>query len=69
MHGGTRSEGRSSGGSRLLDGTSVMVLVTSQCRSSSKGLLAVGIGTFVRSLSRVNASVSGERAGVAERLM
>jgi len=69
VHGSTRSKGRSGGSRGLLDGTSVVILVTSQGRPACKGLLAVGVWALVRSLSRVDTSMSGKGARVAERLV
>lgn len=43
--------------SSFLDRPSVMVLVPGQGRTAGEGLLAIGVGTLVRSLSGVDAAV------------
>ena len=45
-----------------------MVLVTCESSAARKGLLAVGVWALVRSLSGVDATMSCERARVAEGL-
>ncbi len=42
-----------SGGDRLLNSASVMVLVASKCGAARESLLTVGIWTFVWTLARV----------------
>src|SRR5690349_16222315 len=49
----TRSKGSSCGSSSLLDGASVMVLVTSQGGATRKSLLTVGIWALVGTLARM----------------
>ena len=46
----------------------MLILVPRECSSSGKSLLAIDVRTFVRSLARVDSSVSREGAGVAEGL-
>lgn len=64
----TRGQGSSGGSSSLLDGACMMVLVACQGGATREGFLAVGIGALVGSLSGVNATMSGQRARVTERL-
>lgn len=52
----------------LLNGSGVMVLVARESGTPSEGLLACGVRAFVRSFTRVNATMSGERAGITEGL-
>ena len=65
---GAPSQGFRGGPRRLLDGTGVVVLMPREGRATSKGLLAVGKRTLVRTLSGMNATMSRERAAVAEGL-
>jgi hypothetical protein len=65
---GLSGESGSSSGSSFLNCACVVVLVAGQSRASGKGLLAVGIWALVRTLSRVNATVAGQRTAVAEGL-
>ena len=46
----------------------MMVLMTSQGGTASEGFLAVLERTFVRSLTRVDATMSSERTRIAKRL-
>lgn len=48
-------------GSRLLNGPSMMVLMTGQSCTTSERLLAVCVGAFIGSLSGVNTTVAGKR--------
>lgn len=68
LSGSTRCQSRSRGSSRLLDGSRVVVLVTSERCPSRERLLAICKWAFVGTLARVDASVPRERAGVAEGL-
>jgi hypothetical protein len=52
----------------FLDCPSVVILVSSQSSAARKGLLAVGVWAFVGSLAGVDATVSSQRGGIAERL-
>lgn len=47
----------------------MMVLMSRQRSATGKSLLAVCVWAFIWSFSGVNATVSGKRAGVAERLI
>lgn len=48
-------------GSRLLNGPSMMVLMTGQSCTACERLLAVRVGAFIGSLSGVNTTVAGKR--------
>lgn len=63
-----RREDRRGGRGRLFDGAGVMVLMSRQGCSTGEGFLAIGIRTFVRSLAGMDATMSRQRARVAERL-
>jgi hypothetical protein len=65
---GTRGESSSCSGSGFLNGASVVVLVTRQGSATREGLLAVGVGALVRALSRVDATMAGQRTRVTEGL-
>lgn len=63
--------GRQNGGGRrgcLLDRAGVVILMSCQGRATCKCLLAIGVWAFVRSLAGMDATVSRQRARVAERL-
>lgn len=51
-----------------LDGSGVVVLVTSKSGTASEGLLARGVGALVWPLARVDATVPSERTGITEVL-
>lgn len=53
----------------FLNRAAVVVLVPGKRCPSGKRFLAIGVGTFVRSVARVGASVSRQRAAVAESLL
>lgn len=55
-------------GSSFFNSAGVVVLVPSQGCSSCESLLAVGVRAFVRALARVNATMTGKRRRVTERL-
>lgn len=55
-------------GGRFLDGSRVVVLVAGQGGAAGEGLLAVGVGTFVWSLPRMDATMPCERGRITERL-
>lgn len=61
-------QGLRSGAGSILDCASVVVLVASKCRASRECLLTIGIRTLVRSLTRVNPTMTCQRARVAEGL-
>jgi hypothetical protein len=42
--------------------------MSGECRTSGEGLLAVCVGALVGTLARVNPTVAGKRAAVAEGL-
>ena len=63
-----RGKGRCSCDGRLFHSARMLVLVTSQSSATCKGLLAICEGAFVWSFARVYATMSGQRARIAERL-
>lgn len=62
---GQRLGGLSGG---LLDSTSVVVLVPSEGGTTGESLLACGVRTLVRSLSRMDATMPSKRAGITKGL-
>lgn len=62
---GQRLGGLSGG---LLDSTSVMILVPSEGGTTSESLLACGVWALVRSLSRMDAAMPSQRAGITKGL-
>lgn len=46
-----------------------MILMPRESRAASEGLLAIGIWTLIRSLARVDAAVTSERAAIREWLV
>lgn len=63
-----RSEGCGRSCSRFLNSACVVVLMARQGSATRERLLAVRVGTLVRALARVDASVAREGARVAEGL-
>ena len=57
-----RAKSRCSRGGRLFHCSRVLILVASKSRATGKGLLAICKGAFVRTFSRVDATMSGQRA-------
>jgi hypothetical protein len=66
--GSTRGEGSSRSSSSLFHSARVVVLVTRQSGATRKSLLTIGVWALVRALSRVNTTVTRQRAGITERL-
>lgn len=60
--------GSSEGGRCFFDCTTVVILVSGQCRSPSKRLLAIGIRALVRALASVNSSMTSQGAAIAKGL-
>lgn len=68
MNGGTGGKCCSGGSFGFLNSTGVVILVACKGGAAGEGLLAVCIRALVGPLSRVDASVTGKRAGVREGL-